>query len=218
MTSAHATVVVKLLSLAITLHYSHCQVTTPSKTNQSSDQSINQSIYNSRVREIQATMEPINNFPVTNTEILDHQAIRTQIDADVDWDQFWREYNTLNPDYTSIPHVRRVHSMVQGYDMGQVMEYQEAAGVYRLSPSPVGQFDLPQFGSDLIFPDYIDPSLTPPSTDPSTSNSSPSATSSSASISASSTSTPSDAPSSASEGSFTCNFCAQTFAQRCLLK
>ncbi|KAG4418652.1 hypothetical protein IFR04_008188 [Cadophora malorum] len=162
-------------------------------------------------------MEPINNFPVTNTEILDHQAIRTQIDADVDWDQFWREYNTLNPDYTSIPHVRRVHSMVQGYDMGQVMEYQEAAGVYRLSPSPVGQFGLPQFGSDLIFPDYIDPSLTPPSTDPSTSNSSPSATSSQASISASSTSTPSDAPSSASEGSFTCNFCAQTFAQRCLL-
>ncbi|PVH80355.1 hypothetical protein DL98DRAFT_532139 [Cadophora sp. DSE1049] len=105
--------------------------------------------------------------------------------------------------------------------MGQAMEIIEipqAVDVNRLPPSPVGQFDLPEYGSDMIFPAYIDPPLTSPWTDPSTSNSSPSATSSRTSISTSSTSTPSSAPSSTtSEGSFNCSFCAQTFAQKCLL-
>lgn len=164
-------------------------------------------------------MEPINNFPVTNTEILEHQAIRTQIDADVDWDQFWREYNTLKSDHTNSPDVAWADSMVQGYGMGQVTEFREAVGIDLLPPCPVGQFDLPQFNSDLIFPTYIDPSLTPSWTDPSTSNSCPSATSSQTSTSISSTSSPSSAPSSTtSEGSFGCSDCAQTFAQKCLLK
>lgn len=163
-------------------------------------------------------MELSNKFPITNTENPDHQAIRTQIGADVDWDQFWREYNTLNLDYTNTPDIAWVDSMAQDYHMGQKMAYQEAVGVDLLSPSPVGQFDLPQFNSDLIFPTYIDPSLTPSCTDPSTSNSSPSATSSQTSTSISSTSSPSSAPSSTtSEGSFGCSECAQTFAKKCLL-
>ncbi|KAH6722954.1 hypothetical protein BKA61DRAFT_565607 [Leptodontidium sp. MPI-SDFR-AT-0119] len=102
--------------------------------------------------------------------------------------------------------------------MCRTMEPQKPAVQANLLPlSSIGQFELPQYGTNMSLLSYIDPSLTPPWTDPSTSNSSPSATSSRMSFSASSTSTPKTTFSSASEESFACHFCAQTFAQKCLL-
>ncbi|KAH7411285.1 hypothetical protein BKA64DRAFT_377686 [Cadophora sp. MPI-SDFR-AT-0126] len=162
-------------------------------------------------------MEPTNTFPITNNECPD-QTIITQIDSDLEWDQFWREYNTLNSEFMNNFDVGGVGLLDQDINMGQGIEYQPAVETGRPPPSPVGQFNLPQYGSDMIFPSYMDPSPTPPWTDPSTSNSSPSATSYRTSNSTSGNSTPSSAPSSTtSEGSFNCPSCARTFAQKCLL-
>ncbi|KAK0119569.1 hypothetical protein ONS95_011009 [Cadophora gregata] len=163
-------------------------------------------------------MESTNYIPTTNNEYSDHQAIRTQIESDVDWDQFWREYNTLNPDYMNNFDIVWTSPPNLGMEMDYILELQAAAETNHLPPSPVGQFELPQYGTNMFLPAYIDPSPTPPWTNPSTSTSSPSATSSRTSNSPSSTSTPSSALSSTtSEGSFSCHFCAQTFAQKCLL-
>ncbi|KAG4435310.1 hypothetical protein IFR05_009199 [Cadophora sp. M221] len=165
-------------------------------------------------------MDPTNYFPIENKTfdpLSDHQAIRTQIDSD-EWDQFWQEFHSLNSESMNNFNIGWVGPPQKDVNMYRTVKPQQYAVGVTLHPlRPIGQFELPQYGSNMILPSYIDTSLTPPWTGPSTSNSSPSATSSRMSVSTSSTSTPKTTPSSASGESFACHFCAQTFAQKCLL-
>ncbi|KAH7355242.1 hypothetical protein BKA65DRAFT_549311 [Rhexocercosporidium sp. MPI-PUGE-AT-0058] len=167
-------------------------------------------------------MDPNSYVPIETNNLnplFDYHAIRTQIDADEEWDQFWQEFNSLNPEPINTFNTRWVDPPKEDLTMHQAMETQQhIIGADMLPPSPTRQLQLPLYGSNMILPSYIDTSLTPSWADPSTSNSSPSATSSRMSFSTtSSTSTPPNASSSTSEGSFVCRFCAQTFAQKCLL-
>jgi hypothetical protein len=138
------------------------------------------------------------------------QAIRTQVDFDGDWDQFWREYIMLNPTIINDLDAGWIGPPMPDLDMTQAI-FPQPLGLWptQMPLSPPEQFIWPPYINNpepQLLLDFVDMSLTPPWTDPSTSNSSPSATSSRTSLS------------SASTELYPCRVCGQSFAKRCLLK